>query len=281
MTMNPLFAASLPLILPLIKESESLKLTAYLCPAGVPTIGYGHTGGVQLGDRITPARAEELLQTDLAEAAAIVDRAVTVPLTPGQYGALVSFVFNVGAGRAASGKDPGKDGFVQLRNGKPSTMRVKLNRGDFDGAAAEFGKWIKGGGRVLPGLVKRRQAERALFEGVSLAAATAEAPIAQAVEPVGPPPVAQSAPGRVAAGGLAVGGALTLVSELVTPALQVAQQAQQVADQVQVAQQQVAGVVDVWQGLLAKGPLVAAGVLAVALVATIMALVRERRATSL
>lgn len=277
--MNAKLSAALPLVLPLVKESESLRLTAYLCPAGVPTVGWGHTSGVQLGDRITAAQAEQLLQADLAEAAAIVDRVVTAPLTPGQYGALVSFVFNVGPGRRASGGDPGKDGFVVLRNGKPSTMLAKLNKGDFLGAACEFDKWIKGGGRVLPGLVKRRQTERALFEGD--APATAEAPIAQTVEPVGPPPVAQSAPGRVAAGGLAVGGALTLVSEVVAPALQVAQQAQQVADQVQVAQQQVAGVVDAWQGLAAKGPLAAAGVLAIALVATIVALVRERRATSL
>ncbi|MFX7674812.1 glycoside hydrolase family protein, partial [Acinetobacter baumannii] len=78
------------------------------------------------------------LQADLDTAAAVVDRAVTVELTDAQRGALLSFVFNVGAGRKAKGKDAGKDGFVTLKSGQPSTMLRKLNVGDAAGAAAEF-----------------------------------------------------------------------------------------------------------------------------------------------
>ncbi|WP_372396895.1 lysozyme [Azospirillum sp. HJ39] len=151
----------------LVKEAEGLRLTAYPDPAtgGAPwTIGYGHTGpDVRPGLRIAQAQAEELLQADLGEAAAIVDRAVTVELTDNQFGALVSFVFNVGAGRKAKGRDAGKDGFVTLKTGQPSTMLRKLNLGDVAGAAAEFAKWTRGGGKVMAGLVKRRAAEASLF----------------------------------------------------------------------------------------------------------------------
>ncbi len=151
----------------LVKEAEGLRLTAYPDPAtgGAPwTIGYGHTGpDVRPGLRITKAQAEQLLQADLDIAAAVVDRAVTVELTDNQRGALVSFVFNVGAGRKAKGKDAGKDGFVTLKSGQPSTLLRKLNVGDAGVAAAEFAKWTRGAGKVMPGLVKRRAAEAALF----------------------------------------------------------------------------------------------------------------------
>ncbi|MGF7175837.1 lysozyme [Azospirillum doebereinerae] len=151
----------------LVKAAEGLRLTAYPDPAsgGAPwTIGFGHTGAdVHPGLTITQARAEELLAADLAEAAELVDRVVTAPLTDAQFGALVSFVFNVGAGRKAKGKDTGKDGFVTLKTGKPSTLLVKLNAGDHAGASAEFSKWTRGDGKVMAGLVKRRAAEVALF----------------------------------------------------------------------------------------------------------------------
>ena len=113
------------------KEAEGLRLTAYPDPAtgGAPwTIGYGHTGpDVRPGLRITNAQAEQLLQADLDTAAAVVDRAVTVELTDRQRGALVSFVFNVGAGRKGKGKDAGKDGFVTLKSDQPSTLLRKLH----------------------------------------------------------------------------------------------------------------------------------------------------------
>lgn len=136
----------------LVKHFEGLYLEAYRCPAGVPTIGYGHTDGVRLGQTVTEAQAEQLLTSDLAEAAADVDRYVKVPLNDDQRGALSSFVFNLGAGSLAS-----------------STLLRKLNLGDATGAAAEFGRWVyatvNGKPTKLAGLVARRAAEQALFEG--------------------------------------------------------------------------------------------------------------------
>jgi lysozyme len=144
----------------IIKHFESLCLVAYLCPAGVPTIGWGHTGGVSLGQKITPERAEQLIQADVLEFASMVTRHVAQPLTQQQFDALVSFVFNEGPGRKGV-----KDGFVVLKSGEPSTMLRNLNAGKYADASAELDGWNKGGGKVLPGLVKRRAAERALFDG--------------------------------------------------------------------------------------------------------------------
>lgn len=132
----------------LVKQFEGLYLSVYLCPAGVPTIGYGHTAGVALGQTITAEQAEQFLTTDLTSAAASVDRLVKVALTPQQRGALASFVFNLGAG-----------------NLQDSTLLKLLNGGDYAGAAGEFGKWVHADGKVLPGLVRRRAAEAALFQG--------------------------------------------------------------------------------------------------------------------
>ena len=135
----------------LVKHFEGLYLNAYLCPAGVPTIGYGHTAGVQMGQTITSAQADDLLASDLTAAAAQVDKLVTVPLTPQQRGALASFVFNLGAGS------------LQM-----STLLRLLNQGDYEGAAGQFGRWVyatvNGVKTQLPGLVKRRAAEADLFE---------------------------------------------------------------------------------------------------------------------
>lgn len=149
MTTRPVCRAAVELV----KHFEGLSLDAYLCPAGVPTIGYGHTDGVRLGQTITEAQAEKLLQADLTEAAADVDRLVTVPLTDAQRGALASFVFNLGPGALAS-----------------STLLRLLNSGDTTGAAAQFTRWtkarVKGELVDLPGLVRRRAAEQALFQGM-------------------------------------------------------------------------------------------------------------------
>lgn len=136
----------------LVKHFEGLFLNAYLCPANVWTIGYGHTGikhndgTVKSGMRINRAQAEIYLASDLnTKYAPDVRRLVKVPLTQDQFDALVSFHFNTGAlGR--------------------STLLRKLNAGDYKGAAAEFAKWTRGGGKVLSGLVRRRRAERKLFE---------------------------------------------------------------------------------------------------------------------
>lgn len=133
--------------LALIKSSEGLRLKAYLCPAGVPTIGYGSTGPhVRMGMTVTNAEADALLRKDLERFEAGVSE-MAVEVTPGQYSALVSFAFNLG-----------------LKALEDSTLLRKHKDGDYAGAAAEFGKWVNAGGKKLPGLVKRRAAERALYE---------------------------------------------------------------------------------------------------------------------
>lgn len=160
MDMKPSLAA-----VTLAKTSEGLRLTAYPDPAtGLApwTVGYGSTMGVKEGDVITLDQAEARLDRDLLNAASVVNKAVTVPLTQGQFDALTDFVFNVGPGR----KDV-KDGFVVLKSGKPSTMLCKLNAGDYAGAADEFPKWVNGNGKPMAGLITRRAKERALFEGKS------------------------------------------------------------------------------------------------------------------
>lgn len=111
-------------------------------------MGYGHTAFVKKGMRITAEEAEILLKADLQAAEAAVSRLVHVPLTQGQFDALVSFVFNLGGGRLAA-----------------STLLRRLNRKDYDGAAEQFSKWVFGGGKKLPGLIARREAERQLFAG--------------------------------------------------------------------------------------------------------------------
>lgn len=140
----------------LVKHFEGLYLKAYVCPAGVWTIGYGYTGKkhddgtVRGGQEISEATAERLLAEDLnTKYGPAVERLVKVPLEQHQFDALVSFHFNTGAlGR--------------------STLLKKLNMGDYEGAAAEFDRWTRGGGRVLPGLVRRRRSERRLFESGQL-----------------------------------------------------------------------------------------------------------------
>lgn len=138
--------------LALTRSFEGLRLAAYQDSAGVWTIGYGHTGtGVHAGQRITEPEAEALLRADLAAAVECVRRAVKVTLTQGQFDALVDFCFNVGRG-----------------NFLGSTLLRSVNRGEFSNAAAQFGLWVHAGGRVIPGLVRRRAAEAAMFAGHEL-----------------------------------------------------------------------------------------------------------------
>jgi len=142
----------------LIKKYEGLKLKAYKCPAGVWTIGYGHTRGVNPGDKITPAQAEEYLVEDLQDCEEDVMELVTVPINQNQFDALVSFVYNIGA-------DIDTDHFAEGLG--DSTLLLKLNGGDPEGAAREFPKWVYAGGKKLNGLIARRNAERNLFLGVN------------------------------------------------------------------------------------------------------------------
>lgn len=142
--------------LTLIKYYEGLRLTAYVDPVGVWTIGWGHTGNdVHPGQSITQKQAEALLAADLRKHEEYVDDNVTVAIDDNQRAALVSFAFNVGNGSLGS-----------------STLLARLNLGDYQGAASEFGRWVKGtinGSKVtLPGLVKRRKAEADLFLGADV-----------------------------------------------------------------------------------------------------------------
>ena len=132
----------------LVKRFEGFRAAVYRDAVGLPTIGYGHVvrPGETFDGPIGEDEAEGLLRRDLGIAARAVLRLTGVALADGQYGALVSFTFNVGSG-----------------NYQSSTLRMKLNRGDYAGAAGEFWKWRRAGGRILRGLVRRRAAEAALF----------------------------------------------------------------------------------------------------------------------
>lgn len=135
----------------LIKEFEGCKLTAYQDSVGVWTIGYGWTQPVdgkpiRAGMTIKQETAERLLKTGLVSYENDVSRLVKVRLKQGEFDALVSFTYNLGA-----------------RSLSASTLLRKLNAGDYAGAADEFLHWNKAGGKVLNGLTRRREAERALF----------------------------------------------------------------------------------------------------------------------
>lgn len=141
----------------LIKSFEGLELRAYQDSVGVWTIGYGHTAAagspdVYSGQTISEAEAEAILRRDLRKFENGVRDVVDVPLNSNQFSALVSFAFNVGVGALSN-----------------STLLRKLNNRDYQGAANEFPRWVKAGGRTLQGLVRRRDAERALFLGQNYA----------------------------------------------------------------------------------------------------------------
>lgn len=143
----------------IIRHFEGFREKAYLCPAGVLTIGYGHTGiDVLPGMVITKAKAADILVKDVSKFASLVNGALTIKVTQGQFDALVSFCFNTGPGKSGV-----KDGLITLKNGNPSTLLRKTNAGDILGASAEFLKWVNAGGVKLPGLVARRQAEQILY----------------------------------------------------------------------------------------------------------------------
>lgn len=148
-------AEALELAALLCRRFEGLYLKPYLCPAGVPTIGYGSTRyeddtRVALTDPpITKERAEQLLLHELKTAAfPAVQRFCPTLTAPAAQAAIADFVFNLGAGRLQS-----------------STLRKRINAGDMAAATQELSKWVRGGGKILPGLVKRRAAEAALLGG--------------------------------------------------------------------------------------------------------------------
>ena len=147
-----------------IKKDEGVRQRPYQCPALLWTVGVGHVidpnhAKVPLAQRkalpipagwdrvVSMEEIDEILRKDLARFEQGVSRLITAPLTQGQFDALVSFSFNVGLGN--------------LQN---STLRMKVNRQEYEAAAEQFLVWTKAGGKVLPGLVKRRTHEKEMFE---------------------------------------------------------------------------------------------------------------------
>lgn len=135
-----------PAGLKLVKQFEGCELSAYRCPAGIWTIGYGSTGPhVKPGMAITQQRADALLQEDLARFETAVANAAP-GASQNQFDAMVAFAFNVGI-----------TAFTK------STLLRRHTASDFAGARAEFARWNKAGGKVLAGLTRRRAAEAALY----------------------------------------------------------------------------------------------------------------------
>ena len=134
--------------LSLIKKFEGCELEAYKCAAGVWTIGYGSTNNVNEGMEISQERADMLLLEDVEVFEESVNKLVEAPLEQNQFDALVSWTFNLGS--------------TNLKN---STLLKVLNDKDYDGVPAQIKRWNKAGGKVLQGLIRRREAEALLFEG--------------------------------------------------------------------------------------------------------------------
>ncbi len=133
----------------LIKKFEGLKTKAYKCPAGIWTIGYGHTAGVKSTATCTIEQATNYLKQDVKTAENAIKKYVKVELNQNQFDALVSFIYNVGS--------------VAFRK---STMLKFINNSHFPLAAGQFDLWIYSKGEKLEGLVTRRKAEKELFLSV-------------------------------------------------------------------------------------------------------------------
>ena len=134
----------------LIKDFEGFREIAYKCPAGVWTYGYGWTHGVKEGDTITEEKASELVEQEVIKIAEqvkdVLSEEVFAKLTENQVCALIDFVYNLGLG-----------------NFKESTLCKMIKNGQIMEAGNQFERWVKAGGKVLPGLVKRREAEKELW----------------------------------------------------------------------------------------------------------------------
>lgn len=130
----------------LIKRFEGLRLEAYRDVVGIPTIGYGHTKGVKMGDVCTEEQADKWLEEDAEEASRAIKRCVKVPLNENQYSALLSFTYNVGAGAL-----------------ERSTLLTLLNEKHYESAGDQLMNWVYAGGRKIQGLINRRKAEQELW----------------------------------------------------------------------------------------------------------------------
>lgn len=176
------------------------RFRAYLDPVGIPTIGWGHTNhhgrSFKMGDVWTQNECDMEFSSDMIKFEADVKNLVQVDLEQYQFDALVSFAYNCGGG--ALGK---------------STLLRRVNASDFEGAANEFAKWNKAGGRVLPGLTRRRAAEAALFRGIGASVDAKGEPMAQKVDEPAVDPISQSpiANGALVAGGLSLTSIISMV----------------------------------------------------------------------
>ncbi len=148
----------------LIKGYEQLALSAYVCPAGKLTIGWGHTDGVRAGQKISREMAEEFFMADLSKAGRAVENLVTVPLTDNQFAALTSFVFNLGPAPLAAST------LLRLLNAGKYELVAERRGKDSDGCPIYWGQLLrfvwastKSGRKKLKGLIRRRVAEAALW----------------------------------------------------------------------------------------------------------------------
>ena len=132
----------------LIKKFEGCELESYQCAAGVWTIGFGSTHNIEEGMNISKDRAEELLLEDIAEFEESVLESVDMPMSQHQFDALVYWTFNLGP-----------------NNLKSSSMLKVLNSGNYEDVPEQIKRWNKAGGKVLDGLIRRREAEALLFSG--------------------------------------------------------------------------------------------------------------------
>lgn len=130
-----------------IKKHEALRLKAYKCPAGVWTIGYGHTKGVSPSDVITLQQAEKFFNEDVKSSEISVLRLVRKPLTQNQFDALVSFVFNIGAGKFQDST------LLRIINTNPNDQDIDR----------QFKRWVYSKGVILPGLKTRREEESKIY----------------------------------------------------------------------------------------------------------------------
>ncbi len=178
---------------------------AYLCPAGVATIGYGCTEGVKLGMVWTAEQAEAALRREIVKFEAAVSRSVTVEINQNEYDSMVSLAYNIGAAAF-----------------QRSSVLRRLNKGDRAGAAKAFHLWNKGDGRVLPGLVSRRMREAALFLK----------PVEKPEEPFMPQTVTASAEPAKPATVATAAGAAAVVATQTLPGLPIPSVPPEIADSV-------------------------------------------------
>jgi lysozyme len=204
------------------RKQKGARFKAYVDPVGVLTIGWGHTNATgrtfDADTAWTQAECNAALREDMAKFEAAVRANVKVELEQCQFDALVSFSYNCGVGSL-----------------KSSTLLRKLNKRDFAGAAREFAKWNRAGGRVLPGLTRRRAAEATLFAGAGCISvnATEHGPMAQQIDVPAKPGLVETMTGSKIAQGTATGSVLGSGNEAIGAVKDTAAQLKDVKDAAQ------------------------------------------------